>query len=224
MQTFAVNWDVWKNAAYFNMVMWDWTKYSGWNLNTEFFFKHAADDNFAAYLLWFCTLWHNLTEMVCNVFFRKNPNQVDTRTVRVLMEVAELHRRHLGGQLLFSPDGLLHIILGDGMITLDDMEEMDGLRWDQRSKNCSQHDDILVCASWLNPLLARTILKVYFLCVCWMQWFHRVSLEGWCGYGHLHVTLFHTPEQSILQQHQPATWNLCSWITWSRQASGAWDT
>ncbi|XP_074520779.1 hedgehog-interacting protein isoform X1 [Halichoeres trimaculatus] len=58
---------------------------------------------------------------------RKNPNQVDTRTVRVLMEVAELHRRHLGGQLLFSPDGLLHIILGDGMITLDDMEEMDGL-------------------------------------------------------------------------------------------------
>ncbi|XP_035515657.1 hedgehog-interacting protein [Morone saxatilis] len=58
---------------------------------------------------------------------RKNPNQVDTRTVRMLMEVAELHRKHLGGQLLFSPDGLLHIILGDGMITLDDMEEMDGL-------------------------------------------------------------------------------------------------
>lgn len=61
-------------------------------------------------------------------FLRKNPNQVDTRTVRVLMEVAELHRKHLGGQLLFSPDGLLQIILGDGMITLDDMEEMDGLR------------------------------------------------------------------------------------------------
>lgn len=68
-------------------------------------------------------------------FFRKNPNQVDTRTVRVLMEVAELHRKHLGGQLLFSPDGLLHIILGDGMITLDDMEEMDGLRWDQSAEN-----------------------------------------------------------------------------------------
>lgn len=65
---------------------------------------------------------------------RKNPNQVDTRTVRVLMEVAELHRKHLGGQLLFSPDGLLHIILGDGMITLDDMEEMDGLRYDQTSE------------------------------------------------------------------------------------------
>lgn len=156
-------------------------------------------------------------------FFRKNPNQVDTRTVRVLMEVAELHRKHLGGQLLFSPDGLLHIILGDGMITLDDMEEMDGLRWDQRSKNCSINDPVLVCAPKIESFPSSCHREgVFCLCV-WMQWFHRVRPEGGCGHRLLHITLFHTAEQPVLQQHQPATWNLCPWITWPRQVSETFD-
>ncbi|XP_039194895.1 hedgehog-interacting protein isoform X2 [Crotalus tigris] len=58
---------------------------------------------------------------------RKNPHQVDMRTTRPFLEVAELHRKHLGGQLFFDADGFLYVILGDGMITIDDMEEMDGL-------------------------------------------------------------------------------------------------
>ena len=63
---------------------------------------------------------------------------------------------------------------------------------------------------------------VFCLCV-WMQWFHRVRPKGRCGHGLLHITLFHTTEQSILQQHQPATWNLCPWITWPRQVSRTLD-
>lgn len=95
-------------------------------------------------------------------FLRKNPNQVDTRTVRVLMEVAELHRKHLGGQLLFSPDGLLHIILGDGMITLDDMEEMDGLRWDHKSED---HVQMIVSAIGVPKSECFWVVKVFLVCV-----------------------------------------------------------
>lgn len=153
--------------------------------------------------------------MMLYTFLRKNPNQVDPRTVRVLMEVAELHRRHLGGQLLFSPDGLLHIILGDGMITLDDMEEMDGLRWDHQLEDCTYKIECCMSESFLS-LCHRE--GVFCLCV-WMQWFHRVRPKGWCGHRLLHITLFYTKGQPILQQHQPATWNLCPWITWPWKVS-----
>ncbi|KAG7257457.1 hypothetical protein CRUP_001677, partial [Coryphaenoides rupestris] len=40
---------------------------------------------------------------------RKTPNQVDTRTVRALMEVAELHRKNLGGQLLDFTGSVLRV-------------------------------------------------------------------------------------------------------------------
>lgn len=52
-----------------------------------------------------------------------------------------------------------------------------------------------------------------------MQWFHGVGPEGGRGHGLLFITVLHTPEQSILQQHQPASWNLCTWFTRSRQVS-----
>lgn len=127
------------------------------------------------------------------------------------MEVAELHRKHLGGQLLFSPDGLLHIILGDGMITLDDMEEMDGLRWDTAS---------CMSSSWMSPLVSFLPSWRSSSCPCaWMQWLHRVRPPGGRGHGLLHVPLLHTAEQPVLQQHQPASWNLCARVTRPRQVS-----
>lgn len=57
-------------------------------------------------------------------------------------------------------------------------------------------------------------------CPCaWMQWFHRVRPPGRRGHGLLHVPLFHTAEQPVLQQHQPASWNLCPRFTRPRQVS-----
>lgn len=126
------------------------------------------------------------------------------------MEVAELHRKHLGGQLLFSPDGLLHIILGDGMITLDDMEEMDGLRWDPWSDKAKHAQ----CQSFCH---AHSVIY----CLLELQRFHRLRPEGGCGHRLLHVPVFHPPKKPLLQQHQPATWDLCPWFTWPRQVSEA---
>lgn len=66
---------------------------------------------------------------------------------------------------------------------------------------------------------ASAMLTVQFP-VFWKR-FHRLRPEGGHGHGLLHVPVFHPAKQPLLQQHQPATWDLCPWFTWSRQVSEA---
>lgn len=52
-----------------------------------------------------------LSEMQCSA---DNPNQADLSTERILLEIPQPYWNHNSGNLLFGPDGLLYLAVGDG--------------------------------------------------------------------------------------------------------------